>query len=155
MAVGTDLARDLAGIVGDDHVRIDEGALTAYSRDATPLFHARPQAVVLPGSTEEVAAVLRYATAHGIPVVPRGAGSNLCAGTVPLSGGIVLVLTRLDKLLEISSEELLARAQTGVTTATLASAAAAKGLLYAPDPGSHTVSTIGGNVATCAGGCAG
>ncbi|MDN5383661.1 FAD-linked oxidase C-terminal domain-containing protein [Streptomyces sp. LB8] len=155
MAVGTDLARDLAGIVGDDHVRIDEGALTAYSRDATPLFHARPQAVVLPGSTEEVAAVLRYATAHGIPVVPRGAGSNLCAGTVPLSGGIVLVLTRLDKLLEISSEELLARAQTGVTTATLASAAAAKGLLYAPDPGSHTVSTIGGNVATCAGGLRG
>ncbi|GAA0913764.1 FAD-binding oxidoreductase [Streptomyces thermoalcalitolerans] len=155
MTVSVDLARDLAGIVGDDHVRTDDGALTAYARDATPLFHARPQAVVLPGSTEEVAEVLRYATAHGIPVVPRGAGSNLCAGTVPLSGGIVLVLTRLNRLLEISSEELLARAQTGVTTATLASAAAAKGLLYAPDPGSHTVSTIGGNVATCAGGLRG
>ncbi|MFE6286105.1 FAD-binding oxidoreductase [Streptomyces sp. NPDC057877] len=146
---------DLAAIVGPDHVRTDDGALAAYARDATPLFHSRPQAVVLPGSTEEVAAVLRYATAHGIPVVPRGAGSNLCAGTVPLTGGIVLVLTRLNQLLEISSGELLARAQTGVSTAALADAAASKGLLYAPDPGSRTVSTIGGNVATCAGGLRG
>ncbi|MFI1568310.1 FAD-binding oxidoreductase [Streptomyces sp. NPDC020490] len=155
MPAGTDLARDLAGIVGPDHVRTDDGALAAYARDATPLFHARPQAVVLPGSAEEVAAVLRHATARSIPVVPRGAGSNLCAGTVPLTGGIVLVLTRLNQLLEISSDELLARAQTGVSTATLADAAAAKGLLYAPDPGSRTVSTIGGNVATCAGGLRG
>ncbi|MFE1751197.1 FAD-binding oxidoreductase [Streptomyces anandii] len=149
------LASDLAAVVGAGHVRVDDGALAAYARDATPLFSARPQAVVLPGSTEEVAAVLRYATEHGVPVVPRGAGSNLCAGTVPLEGGIVLVLTRLNKLLEISSEELLARAQTGVTTATLADAAAARGLLYAPDPGSRTVSTVGGNVATCAGGLRG
>ncbi|MFE9772738.1 FAD-binding oxidoreductase [Streptomyces sp. NPDC005931] len=155
MAPGTELARDLAAIVGEEHVRVDDGALAAYARDATPLFHARPQAVVLPGSTEEVAAVLRHATARGIPVVPRGAGSNLCAGTVPLTGGIVLVLTRLNKLLEISPDELLARAQTGVSTATLADAAAARGLLYAPDPGSRTVSTIGGNVATCAGGLRG
>ncbi|MFF1271965.1 FAD-binding oxidoreductase [Streptomyces marokkonensis] len=155
MPAGTGLAGDLASIVGKDHVRSDPGALAAYARDATPLFHSRPQAVVLPGSTEEVAAVLRYATARGVPVVPRGAGSNLCAGTVPLTGGIVLVLTRLNQLLEVSSEELLARAQTGVSTATLADAAAEKGLLYAPDPGSRTVSTIGGNVATCAGGLRG
>lgn len=155
MPAGTDLAGDLAAIVGRDHVRTDDGALTAYARDATPLFHSRPQAVVLPAGTEEVAAVLRYATARGIPVVPRGAGSNLCAGTVPLTGGIVLVLTRLNQLLEVSSDELLARAQTGVSTAVLADAAAAKGLLYAPDPGSRTVSTIGGNVATCAGGLRG
>ncbi|WP_149547082.1 FAD-binding oxidoreductase [Streptomyces marokkonensis] len=155
MPAGTGLAGDLASIVGKDHVRSDPGALAAYARDATSLFHSRPQAVVLPGSTEEVAAVLRYATARGVPVVPRGAGSNLCAGTVPLTGGIVLVLTRLNQLLEVSSEELLARAQTGVSTATLADAAAEKGLLYAPDPGSRTVSTIGGNVATCAGGLRG
>ncbi|QKV95056.1 FAD-binding protein [Streptomyces sp. NA02950] len=155
MAAATELARDLAAIVGDAHVRVDDGALAAYARDATPLFHARPQAVVLPGSTEEVAAVLRYATDRGVPVVPRGAGSNLCAGTVPLSGGVVLVLTRLDRILEVSAEELLARVQTGVTTQRLADAAAREGLLYAPDPGSRTVSTIGGNVATCAGGLRG
>ncbi|NJP50166.1 FAD-binding protein [Streptomyces sp. SBST2-5] len=151
----TDLARDLAAIVGADHVRVDDGALAAYARDATPLFHALPQAVVLPGSTEEVAAVLKYATERAVPVVPRGAGSNLCAGTVPLTGGIVLALTRLDRILEVSSEELLARVQTGVTTARLADAAARAGLLYAPDPGSRTVSTVGGNVATCAGGLRG
>ncbi|GAA1422365.1 glycolate oxidase subunit GlcD [Streptomyces thermospinosisporus] len=150
-----DLARDLAAIVGPDHVRVDDGALAAYARDATPLFHSLPQAVVLPGSTEEVAAVLKYATERAVPVVPRGAGSNLCAGTVPLTGGIVLALTRLDRILEVSSEELLARVQTGVTTARLADAAAQAGLLYAPDPGSRTVSTVGGNVATCAGGLRG
>lgn len=151
----TDLAHDLAAIVGPDHVRVDDGALAAYARDATPLFHALPQAVVLPGSTEEVAAVLRYATERAVPVVPRGAGSNLCAGTVPLTGGIVLVLTRLNRILEVSAEELLARVQTGVTTARLADAAEQEGLLYAPDPGSRTVSTVGGNVATCAGGLRG
>ncbi|PJE94273.1 glycolate oxidase subunit GlcD [Streptomyces carminius] len=149
------LAEDLAAVVGREHVRVDDGALAAYARDATPLFSARPQAVVLPGSTEEVAAILRYATERGVPVVPRGAGSNLCAATVPLSGGVVMALTRFDRILEISPGELLARVQTGVTTAALADAAAARGLLYAPDPGSRTVSTVGGNVATCAGGLRG
>ncbi|TQM72511.1 glycolate oxidase [Thermopolyspora flexuosa] len=150
-----DLARDLAGIVGERHVRVDDGALAAHARDATPLFEASPQAVVYPGSTAEVAEILRYATANRVPVVPRGGGSNLCAAAVPLHGGIVMVLTRLNEILEISREELLARVQPGVTTAALAAAAAEQGLLYAPDPGSHTVSTIGGNIATCAGGLRG
>ncbi|MFD1828133.1 FAD-binding oxidoreductase [Streptomyces desertarenae] len=159
MTVVTDppgsLADDLARLVGREHVRVDDGALAAYARDATPLFSARPHAVVLPGSAEEVAAVLRYATERGVPVVPRGAGSNLCAATVPLSGGIVMALTRLNRILEVSPAELLARVQTGVTTAALSDAAAREGLLYAPDPGSRTVSTVGGNVATCAGGLRG
>ncbi|WP_327687502.1 FAD-binding oxidoreductase [Streptomyces tubercidicus] len=151
----TELAEALGAIVGPEHVRVAQGQLTAYACDATPLFHAVPDAVVFPGSSEEVAAILRYATGHGIPVVPRGAGSNLCAGTVPLHGGIVLVLTRLQRILEVSPEELLARVQTGVTTHQLADAAAHAGLLYVPDPGSRTVSTIGGNIATCAGGLRG
>ena len=88
-------------------------------------------------------------------MVPRGAGSNLCAATVAERGGIVLVLTRMDQILEVSADELLARVETGVTTTALSDAAAAKGLLYAPDPGSRTVSTVGGNVATCAGGLRG
>jgi glycolate oxidase len=155
MTASQDVAGALADIVGPGHVRVDEGALTAYAHDATPLFHALPQAVVFPGSTEEIAAILRYATARGVPVVPRGAGSNLCAATVPLTGGIVLALTRLNQIMEVSPGELLARAQTGVTTAHLADAAAEAGLLYVPDPGSRTVSTIGGNVATCAGGLRG
>jgi glycolate oxidase len=142
-------------IVGADHVRTGPGDLEPFARDATPVFHAVPDAVVWPRTAEEIAALLRLATRRRIPVVPRGAGSNLCAATVPLAGGIVLVLTRMDRILEVSSDELLARVEPGVTTAALAAAAAAQGLLYAPDPGSRTVSTVGGNVATCAGGLRG
>lgn len=149
------LRRSLEQAVGPDHVRTSDGDVAPFSRDATPLFSARPDAVVFPGSTAEVAAVLRLAAEHGVPVVPRGAGSNLCAGTVPLQGGIVLVLTRLDEVLEVSADELLVRAQAGATTAEVAARAAEHGLLFAPDPGSRTVSTVGGNVATCAGGLRG
>ena len=85
--------------------------------------------------------MLALATRRRVPVVPRGAGSNLCAATVPLRGGIVLVLTRLNAILEVSADELLARVQPGVTSAALADAAAAQGLLWAPDPGSRTVAT--------------
>ncbi|KAA9164933.1 FAD-binding protein [Amycolatopsis acidicola] len=145
----------LAEIVGANGVRRAPGELAAYSRDATPLFRAMPDAVVFPRTTGEVAEVLKLATAHRIPVVPRGAGSNLCAGTVPLAGGIVLALTRMTRILEVSGAELLARVQPGVTTARLADAAAVEGLLYAPDPGSRVTSTVGGNVATCAGGLRG
>ncbi|SFJ88292.1 glycolate oxidase [Amycolatopsis sacchari] len=145
----------LTDIVGFDGVRLAPGELAVYGRDATPLFEGRPDVVVLPRTTEQVAAVLRLATEHRVPVVPRGAGSNLCAATVPLAGGIVLALTRMTRILEISNEELLARVQPGVTTARLADAAGARDLLYAPDPGSRTTSTVGGNIATCAGGLRG
>ncbi|MFI7538469.1 FAD-binding oxidoreductase [Streptosporangium sp. NPDC049376] len=155
MRIDAAVLRELRAIVGAGHVRDADGDVAAYARDATPLFSAMPGAVVHPGSAEEVAAVLKLACAHGVPVVPRGAGSNLCAATVPLSGGIVLVLTRLDRILEISADELLAVVQPGVTSAELADAAAAHGLLYAPDPGSRTVATVGGTIATCAGGLRG
>ena len=155
MALDPGVLAELESIVGREHVRHREGEVAPYARDATPLFSSPPDAVVFPARTAEVAAVLRLATAHRVPVVPRGAGSNLCAATVPLQGGILLVLTRMDRVLEISTEELLVRAEPGATTATVAEAAAAQGLLFAPDPGSRTVSTVGGNVATCAGGLRG
>ena len=145
----------LQAVVGADQVRTTAGDLAPYARDATPLFHRVPDLVMFPGSTAEVSAVLRLATEARVPVVPRGAGSSLCAGTVALSGGIVLVLTRMNQIKEISSEELLAVVETGVTTAELGAAAAAKNLLFPPDPGSKTVATVGGNVATCAGGLRG
>jgi glycolate oxidase len=154
-AVESAVLADLRRIVGDEHVRTAEGTLAAYSRDATPLFQSRPDVVVTPRDAGEVAEVLKLATARSIPVVPRGAGSNLCAGTVPLRGGIVLSLTRMNRILEIAPEEMLARAEPCVSTAALNDAAAAHGLFYPPDPGSRTVSTIGGNVATCAGGLRG
>lgn len=150
-----EMRQELIDIVGRDHVLGGRGDLEAYSRDATPLFQALPELVMLPGSTGEVAAILRLATARRIPVVPRGAGTNLAAMTVPVRGGIVLALTRMNRIKEVSSAELLAVCEPGVTTAELADAAAAAGLLYAADPGSRTVSTVGGNVATCAGGLRG
>jgi glycolate oxidase len=159
--VGGDVSLDrkvvteLAGIVGAEHVRYSRGDVEPYARDATPAFRAVPDVVVWPRAADEVAAILRLATERRIPVVPRGAGSNLCAATVPLTGGIVLVLTRMNDILEVNPEELLARAEAGVPTNAISDAAAAHGLLYPPDPGSRTVSTIGGNVATCAGGLRG
>lgn len=153
--VGSAALAELRRIVGAEHVRTAEGVLAAYSRDATPLFWSRPDVVVTPADAAEVAAVLRLATARRIPVVARGAGSNLCAGTVPLRGGIVLSLTRMNQILEIAPDEMLARVAPGVSTRALNDAAEAHGLFYPPDPGSRTVSTMGGNVATCAGGLRG
>ena len=146
---------ELRATVGSENLRLAAGELTVYARDATPLFRGIPDAVIAPADAEQVARILRLATDHGIPVVPRGAGSNLCAGTVPLTGGIVLSTARMTRILEVAPEEMLARAEPGVSTMALNNAAAAHGLFYPPDPGSRTVSTIGGNVATCAGGLRG
>jgi glycolate oxidase len=142
----------LQDVVGRDHVRTDEGALVTFSTDSTPLERGRPDAVVFPASAEEVAGVLRLADDLGVPVIPRGSGTNLSGGTIPHRGGIVLVLTRMNKVKEISEADLVAVCEPGVRTIELAQAAAAKGLLYPPDPGSQTTATIGGNVAECAGG---
>ena len=146
---------ELRAISGPENLRLAEGELAVYARDATPLFRGMPDAVIAPADAGQVARILRLATDHGIPVVPRGAGSDLCAGTVPLTGGIVLSTVRMNRILEVAPEEMLARAETGVSTMALGDAAAAQGLFYPPDPGSRSVSTIGGNVATCAGGLRG
>src|SRR4051794_36281888 len=148
----TDLRRRLEQVVGAEHVRADAGALLTYETDATPLERGRPDVVVFPGGTDEVAAVLRIAAELGVPVVPRGSGTNLSAGTVAHQGGIVLVLTRMNRLLEINPDDLVAVCQPGVRTIEVAEAAAAEGLLFPPDPGSHTTATVGGNVAECSGG---
>ena len=114
MVLDRGLVGELKSIVGAEHVRTEHGDVEPFARDATPVFRAVPDAVVWPRTAEEVAAVLRLATARGVPVVPRGAGSNLCAATVAERGGIVLVLTRMDQILEISPDELLARVEAGI-----------------------------------------
>ena len=119
MSVDRSVIRELEAIVGAEHVRTEPGDVEPYARDATPTFRAVHDAVVWPRSAQEVAAILKLATARGVPVVPRGAGSNLCAGTYADRGGIVLVLTRMDSILEVSSDELLARVECGVTTTAL------------------------------------
>lgn len=146
------LVRRLEDAVGSDHVRGDAGTLLTYATDSTPLQRGRPNLVVFPGSTEEVAAVLRLADEARVPVIPRGSGTNLSGGTVAHLGGIVLALTRMNRLLEIDEADLVGVCQPGVRTIELADAAAEKGLLFPPDPGSHTTATLGGNVAECSGG---
>ncbi len=149
------LASALAALLGNDRVLDDPAAREAYSRDATPLFKGLPEVIVTPHSTAEVVEVVKFARTTRTPIIARGAGSNLCAATVPLHGGIVLSMMQMKSILEVSRNELLAVVQPGVSTQQLDEAAAKESLMYVPDPGSKTVSTIGGNVATSAGGLRG
>ncbi|MFZ9926999.1 MAG: FAD-binding oxidoreductase [Candidatus Nanopelagicaceae bacterium] len=149
------LASALASLLGADRVLDDAAAREAYSRDATPLFKGLPEVIVAPHSTGEVSEVVKFARSTKTPIIARGAGSNLCAATVPLNGGIVLSMMQMKQILEVSRNEMLAVVQPGVSTQQLDDAVAKEGLMYVPDPGSKTVSTLGGNVATSAGGLRG
>jgi glycolate oxidase len=135
-------------------VRVTDPELVAgYLRDESQLTEAgTPLAVLAPRDTAEVAACLRAASSAGVPVVTRGAGSGLCGGANAVTGGVVLSLHRMDRILEVEPVERLAVVQPGVVTADLRAAAAENGLFYPPDPGSVGFCTVGGNVATNAGG---
>jgi glycolate oxidase len=143
---------ELRALVGPDGVLDTDAALFAYEADALTLDHAAPDVVVLPRSTDEVAAIVRWARARGLPVTARGAGTGLAGGSTPLFGGIVLSLNRMDRVLRVDGERLFAWVQPGVVNLELSNRAAPLGLYYAPDPSSQQVSTIGGNVATNSGG---
>lgn len=146
---------ELRSIVGSEWFFDTPNDLLAYSYDATPLYQAMPDGVILPANTEEVAGILKVCSQYQIKIVPRGSGTNLSAGTVPIEGGLVLVLTRLDQLNEIDQENLTATFEPGLITANLHTAVEKVGLFYPPDPGSMRISTLGGNVAECSGGMRG
>lgn len=150
-----EIKKQLQLIVGEKWYLDSPNDLYAHSYDATPIFHSMPDAVVLPGTTEEVSAVLKIANEHHIPIVPRGSGTNLAASTIPIHGGIVLNMTRFNKIIEIDQKNLTATIGPGVVTADLHKAVEAVGLFYPPDPGSMRISTVGGNMAQCAGGMRG
>jgi glycolate oxidase len=146
-----ELVPDLIALLGDAYVRTDETTVLTYGTDALKLGHPA-DAVVSPADTSEVAAVVRLCAAHGIPFVPRGAGSGYTGGAVPVQGGIVISLERMNHILEIDEENLVAVVQPNVITGDLQDAVEKVGLFYPPDPASLKQSTIGGNVAECAGG---
>ncbi len=144
----------LIEIVGRDHCTDQLEELVPYSYDASMNVH-RPDAVVWPESTEQVASVVRFANERKIPIVPRGAGTSLSGGVIPIKGGIVIDLSRMNQILEISIENRYARVQAGVVCDDLNRALAKHGFVFPPDPASSSVATIGGNVATNAGGIKG
>lgn len=145
-----DAIRELVASLGRDHVLTDDADKISYSYDATYLSH-RPDVVVFPRSTEDVRQVMAVARRYRVPVFTRGSGTGLSGGAIPL-GGIALVMTRMNRILEIHRGDMLARVQPGVLTADFKRAVEAEGLYYPPDPGSSRISTIGGNIAENAGG---
>ena len=141
----------LEKIAGKDGVLSTPEDLIVYSYDGTFAEH-RPDAVVLPRTTEQVSQIVALAARERIPVVTRGMGSGLAAASVPLSGGIALTMTRMNHILEIDKANATAHVEAGVVTAELQTAVEKHGLFYPPDPSSNRHSTLGGNIACNAGG---
>ena len=151
MSIDTLVVERLRAAVGPDHVRTDEASCTAYGMDALRIGHPA-DAVVLPADVADVAAVVRICSATGTPFVPRGGGTGYSGGAVPLHGGVVISLERMNRILEIDQDNLLAVVEPNVITGDLQTAVETVGLFYPPDPASLRHSVIGGNVAECAGG---
>ena len=146
-------ATELQAALGTESVLLDPDVTAAYARDQAMLAEAgTPAAVVLPRSTAEVVAVMQVAARHGVPVVPRGAGSGLAGASNAVDGAITLVMTRMDAVLEVAPADRLAVVQPGVVNKALRDAVAGSGLFYPPDPSSYDWCTIGGNLATNSGG---
>ena len=144
----------LIEIVGEGNFTDKLEELVPYSYDASMNVH-RPAAAVWPESTEQVSQIVKFANEEKIPVVPRGAGTSLSGGAVPIKGGIIIDLSRMNKILEISIENRYAKVQAGVVCDDLNRALAKHGFTFPPDPASSSVATIGGNVNTNAGGIKG
>lgn len=142
---------ELISILGAENVAAEQQDRLCYSYDATQMEFL-PDVVVHPGSANEVAATLKLANREKIPVFPRGAGSGFSGGALPKAGGIVLVTTRLNRILRIDTENLIAEVEPGVVTEQFQLAVEKLGLFYPPDPASLKFSTLGGNVAENAGG---
>jgi glycolate oxidase len=142
----------LEGIVGAGHVLSTDADLLHYGRDETEDLQYRAEVAVRPACTDEVARVMALAWERGVPVTPRGAGTGLSGGALPVFGGIVLSLDRMDRILEIDEENLMARVEPGVITGVLQEAVAERGLYYPPDPASNGSCMIGGNIAENSGG---
>lgn len=151
-AVPRSLVDRIAAVVGESHCVTEPEQLRTYECDGLTSFRARPGLVVLPGSTEEVSRVVRLAREAGLPIVPRGAGTGLSGGALPIPGCIVVALSRMKRILEIDLEDAWMRVEPGVVNLEVSRRIGPAGYYYAPDPSSQSVCTIGGNVAENSGG---
>jgi glycolate oxidase len=143
---------ELRSILGNENVLTDQPALEIYGRDETEDLFFPPEVIVRPSTADEVSAVLRVASRERIAVTPRGGGTGLSGGALPIYGGIVLAMERFNRILEIDEVNFQAVVEPGVITETFQRAVEEKGLYYPPDPASRGSSHIGGNLAECAGG---
>ncbi len=139
---------ELCDNIGRENVFDNIEERVCYSFDATKEKHL-PDLVIRPHTKEHVSATISIANKHNIPICPRGAGTGLSGGAVPVKGGIVLDLKNMDKIIEINAKDLTVTVEPGVVTKDLQDEVAKLRLFYPPEPGSAEFSTIGGNVAEC------
>jgi glycolate oxidase len=142
----------LRAIVGNENIIHGDQELLVYECDAYTLEKQLPNVVVLPRTTAEVAAVVKVCAEHKLPIIPRGAGTSLSGTVLAVTGGVMIALTRMNRVLEVDYRNRRALAEAGCVNAWVTNAAKAGGLYYAPDPSSQSACTIGGNVATNSGG---
>jgi glycolate oxidase len=146
-----EVVRELSNLLGARYVLHSPYDLMLYEYDAS-IDRSTPDIVVMPASTEDVAAIVKIAARYAVPVVPRGAGTGLSGGAIPIYGGIVIVFTRMNRILEVDYKNLRAVVQPGLVNLHLSNALNPQGFYYVPDPSSQRSCTIGGNVGENAGG---
>lgn len=146
------IVEHLASLVSPEGLITDRDECRVYETDALAAYRKMPLAVVLPTSTDEVSAVLKFCHDNGVKVVPRGAGTSLAGGAIPTEDAVVLGLSRMSRVLEINYDDRFIRVEAGVTNLSITSAVSDRGFFYAPDPSSQLACTIGGNIANNSGG---
>lgn len=150
--VNEEIIKSLQTIVGNNYVIVDESKRTEYGHDKTEDYQFTPDLVVLPGSTQEVSEVLKVCNKHLLPVTPRGAGTGLSGGALPVKKGVVISMERFNKILNIDELNLQATVEPGVITEVFQNKVKEKGLFYPPDPASKGSCFLGGNLANNSGG---
>ena len=148
----SELASQLRALCGEDAVIANEDELLVYECDAYTMQKNLPTAVVLPRTTEEVVAIVKFCAEHNLPIIPRGAGTSLSGTVLAVDGGVMIALTRMNRVLDIDGRNRRALVEAGCVNAWITREAAPHDLFFAPDPSSQSACTIGGNIATNAGG---
>jgi len=151
MALTDTTFRKLQEIVGNAYCSRKKEDLVCYAYDATAAKYL-PDAVLFPGNSQEISAIINLANEDGFSVIPRGSGSGMTGGSLAVQGGVILVMRRFNRILGIDKDNLIAHVEPGVVTARFHQAVEKEGLFYPPDPSSSEFSTLGGNLAECAGG---
>ncbi|MDZ7645960.1 MAG: FAD-binding oxidoreductase [Cytophagales bacterium] len=150
--MSTRLLEQFYALVGADHVIVDEESRVEYGHDKTEDYQFLPDLVIKPGTPKEISEILKICNAHKIPVTPRGAGTGLSGGALPINKGVVISMERFNKILSIDELNLQAMVEPGVITEVFQNAVKEKGLFYPPDPASKGSCFLGGNLANNSGG---